>query len=72
MKHLYELTEVENQVIRLSEMRNLLRVITNGMETSTREEVESAVNYIEGSVCDISEKLSEKFQILFESVAKQK
>jgi hypothetical protein len=72
MKHFYELTEVENQVIRLSEMRNLLRVITNGMETSTREEVESAVNYIEGSVCDISEKLSEKFQILFESVAKQK
>lgn len=70
MKHFNALTAVENQVIRLSEMRNLLAVITNGMEGSTREQIESAVHYIEGSIDDISNQLSDQFQILFDQIAK--
>lgn len=69
MKHFNALTAVENQVIRLAEMRNLLAVITNGMEGSTREQIESAVHYIEGSIDDISDQLSKQFQILFEQIA---
>ena len=69
MKHFKALTEVENQVIRLAEMRNLLAVIVNGIECSTADEVESTVHYIEGSISDISEQLSEKFQRLFEVIA---
>lgn len=70
MKHFNALTAVENQIIRLSEMRNLLAVITNGMEGSTREQIESAVHYIEGSIDDISNQLSDQFQILFDQIAK--
>jgi acetolactate synthase small subunit len=69
MKHFNALTEVENEVIRLAEMRKLLAVIVNGTDGSSREEIESAIHYIEGSVADISERLSDKFQQLFDAVA---
>ncbi len=72
MKHFVELTNVENQVIRLAEMRNLLAVIVNGADTSSKEEVDSAIAYIQGSIDDISEKLSEEFQVLWDHVAKSK
>ena len=69
MKHFNTLTLVENEVIRLGEMRKLLAVIVNGMEGSTREEIESAIHYIEGSLSDISDNLSTNFQCLFEEIA---
>ena len=69
MKYFNALTEVENEVIRLAEMRKLLAVIVNGTDGSSREEIESAIHYIEGSVADISERLSDKFQQLFEAIA---
>jgi len=71
MKHFAILTEVENEVIRLAEMRKLLAVIVNGTESSSREEVESAIHYIEGSIADISERLSDKFQQLFDAIARE-
>ena len=69
MKHFAQLTNVENQVIRLAEMRNLLAVIVNGLDGSDKEEVDSAINYIQGSIDDISEKLSEEFQTLWDTIA---
>lgn len=69
MKHFTQLTNVENQVIRLAEMRNLLAVIVNGLDGSDKEEVDSAINYIQGSIDDISEKLSEEFQVLWDHIA---
>lgn len=69
MKHFTQLTNVENQVIRLAEIRHLLAVIVNGLEGSSKEEVDSAINYIQGSVDDISEKLSEEFQTLWDAIA---
>ena len=69
MKHFVELTNVENQVIRLAEMRKLLAVIVNGPDGSDKEEVDSAINYIQGSIDDISEKLSEEFQTLWDMIA---
>jgi 5-methylthioribose kinase len=71
MKHFVELTNVENQVIRLAEMRNLLAVIVNGAYSSSKEEVDSAIAYIQGSVDDISEKLSEHFQHLWDTIANE-
>ena len=53
MKHFAQLTNVENQVIRLAEMRHLLAVIVNGADSSSKEEVDSAIAYIQGSVDDI-------------------
>ena len=72
MKYFNELTQVENQVIRLAEMKKLLAVLVNGMESSNSDEVESAIHYIEGSIVDISEQLSENFQRLFEAIAVDK
>jgi len=69
VKHFTQLTNVENQVIRLAEIRHLLAVIVNGLEGSSKEEVDSAINYIQGSVDDISEKLSEEFQTLWDAIA---
>ena len=69
MKHFAQLTNVENQIIRLAEMRNLLAVIVNGADGSDKEEVDSAINYIQGSIDDISEKLSEEFQTLWDTIA---
>jgi hypothetical protein len=69
MKYFVELTNVENQVLRLVEMRHLLAVIVNGLDGSSKEEVDSAISYIQGSVDDISEKLSEEFQLLFDTIA---
>ena len=71
MKHWTQLTNVENQVIRLAEMRHLLAVIVNGLDGSSKEEVDSAINYIEGSVDDISEKLSKEFQTLWDMIANE-
>ena len=71
MKYFNALTEVENEVIRLAEMRKLLAVITNGTDGSTREEIESALHYIEGSISDISERLSIRFQLLFDLIARE-
>lgn len=69
MKHWEALNEVDTQVVRLAEMRNLLAVIINGIDSSSQEEIVSAFHYIEGSIDDISEQLSEKFQQLHEAVA---
>lgn len=69
MKYWEALNEVDTQVVRLAEMRNLMAVIVNGIDSSSHEEVASAFHYIEGSIADISEQLSEKFQQLHEAVA---
>ena len=69
MKYFEALNEVDTQVVRLAEMRNLLAVIINGLDSSSQEEIVSAFHYIEGSIDDISNQLSEKFQQLHEAVA---
>ena len=69
MKYFEALNEVDTQVVRLAEMRNLLAVIINGLDSSSHEEIVSAFHYIEGSIDDISEQLSEKFQQLHDAVA---
>ena len=71
MKHFNALTEVENEVIRLGELRNLFAVITNGLDSSSIDEIKSTVYYIEGSLSDISAQLSDKFQNLFDSIREQ-
>lgn len=71
MKYFDALTQVENQVIRLSEMRNMLAVLTNGIDGSSEEEVTSAFHYVEGTIADISEQLSESFQHLFDVIAEK-
>ena len=71
MKYFTALTEVENEVIRLAELRNLFAVITNGLDSSSIDEIKSSVYHLEGSLSDISAQLSDKFQNLFDSIREQ-
>lgn len=68
MKYFYELTEVENEIIRLGELRKLLTVINNSSDVSDAEDMISAFSYVEGSLVDICENLNRKFGLLFQSI----
>lgn len=68
MKYFNQLNDVETQIIRLGEMSKLMKVICNGADTSTQDELQSAICYIEGSIDDISTQLMSNFQNLFDSV----
>ena len=70
MDKFFLLSEVENEVIRLSELTKLYNVITNGLEESSLAEIISAVQYIQGSLQDIDARLSVNFQSLHEVVMK--
>ena len=71
MKHFNQLNAVDTQVCRLGEMHKLFRVICNGADTSSLEELRSAIHYIEGSLDDIAESLQKDFQTLFEIIARE-
>lgn len=69
MKHFNALTELENEVLRLDEMRKLMAVLVNGLDSSRPDEIESSFHYIEGSIADISKNMLDKFQNLFGEIA---
>ena len=71
MKHFNQLNELDTQICRLGEMHKLFRVICNGADTSSQEELCSAMHYIEGSLDDIAESLQTNFQTLFETIARE-
>ena len=52
-------------------MHKLFRVICNGSDTSSLEELRSAIHYIEGSLSDITESLQTNFQRLFDKIAEE-
>ena len=73
MKYFDELDNVETQVVRLSEMTKMYTVLVNGMlNGSSGDEIQAAFSYVEGSLQDISKELSEAFNELWETVAKDK
>ena len=68
MKYYSELSNIETQIIRLSAMSSVLRVISNGAEHSSDEDVRNALWYIEGSIEDIHDSLNAQFNELWEVV----
>jgi len=68
MKYYSELSDIETQIIRLSSMSSVLRVISNGAEQSNDEDVRNALWYIEGSIDDIHNCLNARFNELWEVV----
>lgn len=68
MKYYSELSNIETQIIRLSAMSSVLRVISNGAEHSSDEDVRNALWYIEGSIEDIHDCLNARFNELWETV----
>jgi len=68
MKYYSELSQIETQIIRLSAMSSVLRVISIGAEQANVEDVRNALWYIEGSVEDIHDCLNARFNDLWEEV----
>ena len=71
MKYFKKLDALDTQTVRLSELVKLFAVITNGADSSTHEELVSSIHYVEGSLIDISEKIQQHFQELFNAIAQE-
>jgi len=68
MKYYYQLSRLEQEVIRLKSFYSTFRVIANGVEQSTSEDINEALFYLEGSLEDIQTKLDDAFQTLWSDV----
>jgi len=68
MKYYSELSDIETQIIRLSSMSSVLRVISIGAEQANDEDVRNALWYIEGSIENIHDCLNARFNELWEAV----
>lgn len=68
MKYYYQLSQLEQEVIRLKSFYSTFRVIANGVEQSTSEDINEALFYLEGSLEDIQTKLDNAFQTLWSDV----
>jgi len=68
MKYYYQLSQLEQEVIRLKSFYSTFRVISNGVEHSTTEDVQEAMFYLEGSLEDIQRSLDDSFYKLWEDV----
>jgi len=69
MKHWNELTELESEIIRVGEFKNLFKLLVAGTENYVDIKVLQSVIYtLEGMIDDIDSKLYEKFQTVWDTV----
>ena len=69
MKHWNELTELETEIIRVSEFKNLFKLLVAGSENYVDIKVlQSAIYTMEGMIDDIDSTLYEKFQTVWDAV----
>ena len=71
MKYYYQLSQLEQEVIRLKSFYSTFRVIANGVEQSTSEDINEALFYLEGSLEDIQKNLDSAFQALWNDVREE-
>jgi len=69
MKHWNELTELESEIIRVGEFKNLFKLLVAGTENYVDIKVlQSAIYTMEGMIDDIDSTLYEKFQTVWDCV----
>ena len=69
MKHWSELTELETEIIRVSEFKNLFKLLVAGTENYVDIKVlQSAIYTMETMIDDIDSKLYEKFETVCDAV----
>ena len=69
MKHWNELTELETEIIKVSEFKNLFKLLVAGTENYVDIKVlQSAIYTMEGMIDDIDSTLYEKFQTVWDAV----
>ena len=69
MKHWNELTELETEIIKVSEFKNLFKLLVAGTENYVDIKVlQSAIYTMETMIDDIDSTLYEKFQTVWDCV----
>ena len=69
MKHWSELTELESEIIRVGEFKNLFKLLVAGSENYVDIKVlQSAIYTMETMIDDIDSKLYEKFETVFDAI----
>ena len=68
MKHYRELISLESKVVELETFKSILSVISNGIENSSKEELETAFYFVNETLNNITDELYERFETLFDSV----
>ena len=69
MKHWGELNELETEIIRVSEFKNLFKLLVAGTENYVDIKVlQSAIYTMESMIDDIDSTLYEKFETVFDAV----
>ncbi len=69
MKHWNELTDLETEIIRVSEFKNLFKLLVAGTENYVDIKVlQSAIYTMESMIDDIDSTLYEKFQTVWDAV----
>lgn len=58
------LSAIETEILRLGQLYNTYTVIANGAEFSSKEELVSAVCYVQGSLEDILVNMEQAYRIL--------
>jgi hypothetical protein len=69
MKHWSALTELESEIIRVGEFKNLFKLLVAGSENYVDIKVlQSAIYTMETMIDDIDSKLYEKFETVFDAI----
>ena len=69
MKHWTELHELESEILRLGEFKNLFKLLVSGSENGVNVQVlQSAIYTMEGMIDDIDSTLNDKFETVFNAV----
>jgi hypothetical protein len=71
MKHWTTLNNMETEIIRLNSLTSVYKVLSAGAEESTPEDIREALYYIEGSLQDISFRLRQEFDSLWEDIREE-
>lgn len=69
MKHWDEMTDLEDQIVRLESIQSVMRVICEGSENSTAQDVINSLWYVTGTIEDVNQRASEAFAQLWKAVS---
>jgi hypothetical protein len=68
MKYYKELSEIENEIIRLDTVQSMLRIVADGVMSSREQDVQHSLWFITDEIENVNEKLSENFQNVWDQV----
>lgn len=71
MKYFDELNNVETNVVKLEDLKNVVSVLLNGTGCSSKEELISAIAHVYDNINVISTGLSKDFKMLWDTIAKK-